>query len=417
MTVDNAAIQTQSETSSLQPGRAWLVLLGASLCIFGGNAAVPYYTFGVFLPEILADTGWSGPAVAAAVGPGLLAAAVMAPLAGMASDRFGVRSIILFGAPAIAFGFAVLGLFTSGVNSFVAATILAHVLYFAGSPVPHARMLAGWFDKRRGLALSTMFASGSIGIAIWPQYAALLIEHLGWRHAYVTMGLSAACLILFAGIFLLKDPRRAPASMEATPSNAVPGLLLGEALRTSRFWKLCAIFLVLTAVLGGTAVVFPVILRMQGADPATAASIMSVIGIAMFVGRLALGLLLDRWFAPLITIGITLIGMMAFAIMAVSTSSPALILSAAFLGFGLGSEYAVTAYLTSRAFGVRAFGSIYGLITAATSVGAALGPALLGAALVSSVSLGTIAAVALGVLGVPIILLLTISRNDLPFQQ
>lgn len=100
MTVDNAAIQTQSEKRSLRPGRAWLVLLGASLCIFAGNAAVPYYTFGVFLPEILADTGWSGPVVAAAVGPGLLAAAVMAPLAGMASDRFGVRSIILFGAPA-----------------------------------------------------------------------------------------------------------------------------------------------------------------------------------------------------------------------------------------------------------------------------------------------------------------------------
>lgn len=40
--------------------KAWWVLLGASLCIFSGSASVAYYTFGVFLPEIIAATKWPG---------------------------------------------------------------------------------------------------------------------------------------------------------------------------------------------------------------------------------------------------------------------------------------------------------------------------------------------------------------------
>lgn len=417
MKPDEATASAGPQNAHHKYERAWLVLLGASLCIFSGNAAVPYYTFGVFLPEILSSTQWSAAAVAAAIGPGLLAASVVAPLAGMASDRFGVRAIIIIGGPAIAAGFAILGLASASANGFVAAMILTYVLYFAGSPVPHARLLSGWFDKRRGMALSIMFASGSIGIALWPPYAALLIEHLGWRHAYVAMGASAAAIVLVAGLFLLKDPPPPHLKSPGIGNDALNGLPVRDALRTVRFWKLSAVFLLLTAVLGGSAVVFPLILRMKGADPTAAASIMSVIGISMFAGRLSLGLTLDRFLAPRVTIFITIISMLAFAIMIASDSVQALFVAAAFLGFGLGSEYAVTAYMTSRAFGVRSFGAIYGLITTATSIGAAVGPAILGAALVSSIGVSTIAVAALAVLLVPVLLLLTISRNDLPYQK
>ncbi|WP_331158085.1 MFS transporter [Steroidobacter sp.] len=396
--------------------KAWWVLLGASLCIFSGSASVAYYTFGVFLPEIIAATKWSGPALAATIGPGLLAASVVAPLAGMACDKFGVRAIVLIGAPAIGIGFAILGMAPTSAGGFAAATILMYLLFFAGSPVPYARMLSGWFDTRRGMALSIMFASGSIGIACWPQYAAFLIAHLGWRHAYVAMGGSAAAVVLFAALFMLKDPPGAGSTSDSGATAGRTGLLVREALRTVRFWKLCAVFMLLTAVLGGTAVIFPVILRMQGADPSAAASIMSVIGIAMFVGRLSLGLTLDRFFAPYVTLCISIISTLAFVIMILGGSTKTLFAAGAFLGFGLGAEYAVTAYIVSRAFGIRSFGSIYGLITTATSIGAAIGPAVLGAALVSSVGIRTLSFAALAVLLVPILLLLTVSRKDLPFQ-
>ncbi len=396
-----------------QQDRAWWVLLGASICIFCGQPAVAFYTFGVFLPEIIADTHWSRAGVAAALGPGALVAAAISPFVGTLCDRLGVRLIAIFGGPLFAIGFAVLGLAPTGAGTFTAAVMVMWLFVFAGSPVPYAQLLTGWFDKRRGMAISTMFACGALGIAVWPPYGAYLIAHLGWRHAYVAMGATAGAVICFTGLLLIRNPPVSVASA-AGPVGA-PGLVLGEAVKTARFWKTAATFLLLTAVLAGMAVAFPVILRQAGADAQTAASIMRVIGVAMFFGRLSLGLTLDRWFSPYVTVGITAVSMLAFVLLIASPGIGMLFAAAAFLGFGLGSEYAVVAYIVSRAFGFRAFGVIYGLITLATSIGAAVGPAAINVALVSSVSVRTISSVGIALLVVAIAILLTFQRAELPF--
>ena len=137
----------------------------------------------------------------------------------------------------------------------------------------------------------------------------------------------------------------------------------------------------------------------------------------MFLGRLSLSITLDRFFAPYVTVWITAVSMVAFVIMMIVTTLPALFVAAAFLGFGLGCEYAVTAYMVSRAFGLRSFGSIYGLITLLTTLGAALGASLLGSALVSSIGIATLAGVALAALSPAILLLITLRRADLPYRN
>jgi len=415
--------ETDANTAALNPAtanpvaqgidRAWWVLLGASLCMFCGQPAVVYYTFGVFLPEILADTRWSGTAIAAAIGPGALIAAAVAPLAGRLCDRFGVRAVVLVGGPTYALGLALLGLWPTSAATFTAVMMLMWLLAFAASPVPYSQMITGWFERRRGLALSIIFCCGALGIAVWPPLAAALIDRLGWRQAYVGIGVSAGAVLFLCGLLLLKNVPLRPASVAGLPASA--GLLVREALRTARFWKVAATFLLLTAVLGGTAVTFPVVLRQHGADPQTAASILSAVGVAMFFGRLSLGLVLDRWFAPWTTIAIALVGGLSFVVLMTAEGDTAFLAAALFLGFGLGAEYAAAAYIASRAFGLRAFGAIYGLITLATSVGAALGPAIIGACLVQGVDNRLIYGVALGVLGLAILILLTVRRADLPY--
>ena len=393
--------------------RAWSVLVGACLCMFCGTPAVVYYTFGVFIPEIIATSNWSAAAIHAAIGPGALIVALMAPLVGRLSDTLGVRPLALIGGPAFAIGIALLGLGPTSAGTFTALTILMFALSFAGTPIIYAHVITGWFDKRRGMAIGIIFASGALGIAIWPSYAAFLIAQLGWRHAYVIVGATAGTVIFLSGLFLLKRP---PAAARGAGSLELPeGMLVGEALKTSRFWKIAIIFAILSAVLGGLAVQFPVILRQQGADAQTAAAILSVIGISMLVGRLLLGFMLDRWFAPHITIGITIISMLAFVLLITSSSSFALIAAAALLGFGLGSEYAEVAYVVSRAFGLRAFGAIYGLVTLATGIGLAVGPAVMGVTLVSGVAPQVIFLSALGLLVLPMLLLFTFKRSDLPY--
>ena len=271
-------------TAASRHDRAWWVLLGASICIFCGQPAVAYYTFGVFLPEIISNTHWSRTGVAAAIGPGALVAAAISPFIGTVCDRVGVRTVALVGGPLMAVGFAVLGLMPTSAGTFTGAVMFMWLLVFAGSPVPYAHLLTGWFDRRRGMAISVTFAAGALGIAIWPPYGAFLISMFGWRHAYVVMGATAGAVILAGGGLLIrKPPGAAPA---AAGSPGVPGLSLAQATRTRRFWKTTATLLLLTAGLGGMAVAFPVVLRQQGADAGTAASIMRIIGNAMFFGRL-----------------------------------------------------------------------------------------------------------------------------------
>jgi MFS family permease len=381
--------------------------------MFCGTPAVVYYTFGVFLPDILANTHWSAAGVAAAIGPGALIVAISAPVVGRLSDTYGVRPLALIGGPAFGIGIALLGVGPHSSAAFTGFTMLMYLLAFAGSPIAYAHTMTGWFDRRRGMALGVIFCCGAIGIAVWPSYAALLIARLGWRHAFVVMGATAGGIIFLSGLLLLKN---VPAGSSSADGHDRPaGTSAGEAIRTSRFWKTAAIFALLSAVLGGMAVQFPVILRQQGATAQVAASIMSVVGICMFLGRLLLGFVLDRWFAPHITIGITVVSMLAFVTMLLSASSPALFAAAAFVGFGMGSEYAIAAYMVSRAFGFRAYGAIYGLISLATGVGLAVGPAVIGVLLVIGVAAHTIFLSALALLILSVLILMSLGKKDLPF--
>ena len=400
-------------TRAPQPDRAWLVLAGAGLCMFCGSPAVAYYTFGVFVSAVAADTHWSTATIAGAIGPATLLSAAMSPVIGRVCDRFGVRAITLVGGPAFALGLSLLGLLPHSARGFVGWTMVMFLLSFAGSPIPYAQALTGWFDRRRGLALGLMFGCGSVGIAFWPPAAAWLIHHVGWRQAYVVMGCAAGTMTLLAGLLLLRNPPLAGVGAATAPR--LPGLGVAEAIRVAPFWKAAAAFMLLSGVLAGTAVNFPVILKLHGATPQTGASTVSVIGMTMLAGRLTLGLLLDRWFAPRLTIGITVVPMIGFALMMVSATKLAFFVAAGLLGFGLGSEYAVVAYLVSRAFGLRSFGAIYGLIQIATNIGAAVGPAAVGIAFARGAATSLVCSVAIAVLAAAVLILLTFRREDLPF--
>ncbi len=392
--------------------RAWWILLGAGLCIFCGQPAVLLFTFGVFVPEVVTATGWDPVTIAAAIAPGTILAALMAPAVGWAADRFGVRALAMFGGPAWGLGLILLGLMPQSAGGFVGFLALACALGFAGTPVLYAQLVTGWFSTRRGLALSVMFGCSSLGVGSWSPIAANLM-HLGWRNAYAIIGCAAGSIILLSSILLLRSaPRAAPRPGQA----AIEGFTLRDAVRTSTFWRIAIVFMLLTGALGGGSVNLPVILRQNNLSPETAASIMGVVGISMFVGMVSVGILLDRWFAPYVTAAFAMLPLAAFTLLLFNHSTPAFFFAAAGIGCGLGSELNAAAYIVSRAFGIGAFGAIYGLITLAFGLTTATGPALVGAALATSTNLNLIFGCAVALLIVAISVLLTLKPTNLPFR-
>jgi MFS family permease len=104
----------------------------------------------------------------------------------------------------------------------------------------------------------------------------------------------------------------------------------------------------------------------------------SLLGVALLIGRVFTGYFLDRFFGPYVA-------MLLFSGVAVGISllwsgaGGSLPLLAAFLvGLGMGAEADIIAYLTSRYFGLRSFGVIYGFLFATFTLAGALGPVLMG---------------------------------------
>ena len=65
---------------------------------------------------------------------------------------------------------------------------LAGIAGVATSPVAYSRVVANWFDRRRGLALGLSSAGVGVGAFIMPSLAHFLIEEYGWRQAYTALG-------------------------------------------------------------------------------------------------------------------------------------------------------------------------------------------------------------------------------------
>ena len=148
---------------------------------------------------------------------------------------------------------------------------------------------------------------------------------------------------------------------------------------TRTFWLLLCAFILVSASVQGCFIHMAAMLSDRGSTPEAAALATSLVGAALLIGRVGTGYLLDRFFAP--RIAALIFGAAAVGIALLwATSAIAPAFAAAFLvGLGLGAEVDIIAFLTSRYFGLRSFGVIYGFIFAGFGLAGGLGAYLMGA--------------------------------------
>ncbi|MBP0590405.1 MFS transporter [Paraburkholderia sp. LEh10] len=369
----------QAATSSVADvDHAWKVVVGSGLLMFINLGPVLYYTAGVFTKAISVDTGWPRGTIASAGLPANIAITILYPLVGLAVEAFGGRRISLLSSVAFGAALAALGHFAVSPASFAVLMFIASLAAFGLTPLPTVQMISGWFDKKRGMALSISLALGGVGTALLPPIAAALILKLGWRNAYMALGVIVVVLGLIATVFLVRDPPRKTLSPVVRRGEG-GDVTLGSAILTLNFWKLSLAFLAISIAISGGANSLPMMLTDSGVSSQKSAFAMSVMGGAMILGRIALARFLDHVFATLLTAAIFLAPALAF----VSLLSPLPVavssfLAAALLGIGLGAEVDALGYISSRIFGVAHLGRIFGFLMIAFTVGLGLGPLVFG---------------------------------------
>ncbi|KPK22152.1 MAG: hypothetical protein AMJ76_00585 [Dehalococcoidia bacterium SM23_28_1] len=378
----------------------WVVLATAAITLIASEA--PIYCFSALVDPLEEEFGWSRAAIGAGPSIAALLAGLTMPVAGYLVDRVGARRLLVAGVMLIGGGFIAMSRVEALWQFYISVSVVAVGLSLAGPPVC-AVAIAHWFEKRRGLALGIMFAgAGASGVMV--LVLALLIALLGWRSGEMILGTIqlATCIPLALTVRhrpeemgLLPDgelsaPGKVPASrlpeaMEETGRGSgmgeEEGLAIGQALRTRFFWLLAA-GLILTYV-GGFAVivhVIPYLDESAGFTEEGAAIIAMGIPFGGLVGGLIFGWLADYWSKRwLLATSWVLQGLGIFIFAAVHSPWQAAVFLVVF-GPGLGGAFTLLPALLPEYFGLRAFGTIQGLLMTAATLGGFVGPVLAGAA-------------------------------------
>jgi len=345
------------------------------------------FSFGVFLMAL----GREFHSARAAISLGLtlhnLGFALCAPLAGRLVDRFGARRVIL---PSTAiFGTILLSsrLCSGKISQLYVFYLAAGMIGSGAGPVVYGIVASHWFDRRRGLALGLMMFGLGAGALVMPSLVQRLITHFGWRTAYAAIGAAVLTISLPVMAVFLKDT---PEQMGLLPDGTTrvssraageahdQGLTWRDAWNTWTFWLLLCTFILVSASVQGCFIHMAAMLSDRGSTPEAAALGTSLVGAGLLIGRVGTGYLLDRFFAPHIAALIFGAASLGIALLwATSAVVPAF--AAAFLvGLGLGAEVDIIAFLTSRYFGLRSFGVIYGFIFAGFGLAGGLGAYLMG---------------------------------------
>lgn len=358
--------------------RGWPVLTACVLGIGLGLSPLPFYTIGVFAPHLAEEFGWSMSQIMAGLSITTLSVVVAGPAAGFLAERYGTRRVALVSILLFGLAFMAMALLGDSIAQYYLTWGVIAAVGAGTLPITFTRAVNGWFDVHRGMALGiAMTGTGVFGILCKPYLAWIIGEH-GWRAGYVAIGALPLLIALPACFFMFRDPPQIDVTL-GHKSADLPGLSRAEAFKSWKFWLIAFAMIIIPFCLAGPVPNLEKILSDRGFDSATALSLTPLVGFSAIAGRLIGGWLLDHFWAP--AVAFVMLSLPAIACLILAGGGYDVWLAALaimMIGFALGIEYDVVAYLTSRYFGMRAYAGLYAVLYVCFAVGAGLAPLAFG---------------------------------------
>jgi MFS family permease len=338
--------------------------------------ALMAYSMGLFVEPLEREFGWSRTLISSGLTIYAFVSVILTGFVGILVDRFGPRKIALLSVPSFCAAYALIGTTSGSPFHWWALWVLVTLAAVFTTPLVWNAAVVSRFDKMRGLALSLALCGTALTAVVAPLIGGYLLARFGWRGTFFGIGaiwFAFSMPLVIAFFYSATDLERGSPAIAKKP--APDGADFREALRSAMFYKIAIASFLVMLVVTGCIVHFIPALRERGIDNATALTVASAIGFATFIGRLMTGALLDR--APA-----HLVGAAAFALPAVVCavmsglhgSLPLAFLAAVLLGLSAGAEMEVASYLSSRYFGMKNFGTLFGIIMGLISFASGLGP-------------------------------------------
>ena len=353
--------------------RAWFILAGGFLA-FTISAGL-MHAYSVFLLAFIAEFRWTRAESSIAYSVGQVVGGVSSPLVGGMVDRLGARRLVLMGGCLLALG--LLG--SAFATSLWQVVLLYGVVMTLGanciSMVVFAPLISRLFVARRGMAMSMLQSANGFGRAISAPIAQLMVSEVGWRHAYLLQaGVMAVLVLPLAALF--RGAEQTPIAKPVTDNALARDWSVAEAMHTRHFWLLFTVY-GLTSIGSFLVSLHQLAFAVdRGFDPLYAAFVLGLGSLLALPGVILTGTISDyigREGAAILAYAISIVGVAAALLIDNADQHLLFWLHACFFGITWGARGPAITAKTADLFGGPRLGTILGMITIGSGLGAGLG--------------------------------------------
>ena len=362
----------------------WWVVAAFSVTTFLSTGV--RHAVGPFLKPIVDDLGLDRASFSAVIALSLFLYGAFMPLAGMALDRFSVRAVTTAGTLLLVVSL-VLTAMVRNFWEFAAVYGVLVPLGLAGTgPVIASGVVARWFSKRRGTALSVLGSASMTGMSLLVPAVTWLILTTGWRTTYMLIAAGVLVLVLPLCLLVLRDSPESVGLMAdggalkpGTSAPVVERVTAGEALRTLAFWQLAGSFFTCGFSMSLLSAHGIPMLTDHGYSPMFASWALGVLGGSSIGFTVMLGALSDRFGRRPVLATIYAGRIFIFAGLFLIRDNPVAIVAVAVLGgITMAGTGSMTSALTADIYGRFSVSSVFGWIFLVHQTGSAIGAALAG---------------------------------------
>ena len=366
----------------------WLVV-GAAFLIAVFGWGIGFYGAGIYLVALHQRHGWPTADISSAITSYYLLGATLILFGGGTFERFGARRVVSTGATAMACGAVLLTFVWRPWHVYVAFAVMS-VGWAAMSGAAINIIIAPWFDRRRGLAISLALNGASAGGVVIAPLLVFLIGRLDFAAAVCCVAALMLTIVLPTAAFILRHKRpgerdaaddgcEPPRAQPPVPVRAAPAppWQLSTVLRSSHFQSMSASFALGLMMQVGflthqVAYLSPIL------GPIATAWAVSLTTSAAVAGRLLVGLFVDRCDRRVVALGNFLVQAAGTALLAANPSAQMLFLGCILFGLGVGNLVSLPGLIVQQEFPQQHFSRVVGLIVAINQFVFAFGPGLLG---------------------------------------
>ena len=367
----------------LQVHYAW-VIIGLSVLLYLGGGSITQ-AFGVVILPLQGEYGWGQGSITLAYGISAIISAVLSPVVGTATDKYGGRPVLFVGVVCFFIGTAMSAMATEVWHIWISYGLFLGVTQSCLN-VALITTATYWFREKLGVGVGLLQCAQGVGPAGTTLLIGILLAHYDWRVAFWSLGIGGGAAMAMIVFFF----RSKPSDMGLDPLGGAWSGAVGQEFSreirmvrdkaraasiqsTSAFWKLVLVHY-LGCVSHAIVIVYIIpIAVLSGVGPVAAAGVLSTL--ALVSG-------LTRFLTPVLADSLGARGTMA--VMYVLQGLPVLMLFwihdtwsfylfAVVFGVGYGGEGSAFPIINRRYYGEGSLGRSFGWQLSGAMLGMATG--------------------------------------------